>query len=151
MDVCQIQREWSRWWQEMQVLSSKTIGIENGCSAQLIEGCAKKVKVSCFVRDTEDPAKKIFQLFNWLTFTCYQQCCSQILLEIVISYPEIFPCIFKDEIVDFYVTFKGPLDKPAALHFSYGDSYNKKPYELKIVVEPSTESDSFIDRMGHFK
>ena len=53
--------------------------------------------------------------------------------------------------MNFYVTFKGQLHKPAAFHFSYEDTINKKHYKSEIVVDPSTESDSFIDRMGHFK
>ena len=53
--------------------------------------------------------------------------------------------------MNFYVTFKGQLDKPAAFHFSYEDTINKKSFKSEIIVDPSTESDSFIDKMGHFK
>lgn len=132
-----------------------TIGIGNGCSAQLIEGCAKKGKGShVFIGDTEDPAKKIIQLLTDSLSPVISKAVLKFdreLVESVIPNPDKMPYILKDEIVNFYVTFKGQLDKPVDFHFSYEDNFNKKPYKSKIVVEPSTENDSFIDRMGHFK
>ena len=28
---------------------------------------------------------------------------------------------------------------------------NKLPYQADLVIDPSVESESFVDRMGHFK
>ena len=72
-------------------------------------------------------------------------------MESVIPNPESTTCVFKDEIVNFYVTFKGQLSQPAVFNFSYEDSLNKQSFESELVVDPSAESASFIDRMGHFK
>jgi hypothetical protein len=42
-----------------------TIGIGNGCSEELILGCAKKGKGShVFITDSEDPSEKIIQLLT---------------------------------------------------------------------------------------
>jgi hypothetical protein len=49
-------------------------------------------------------------------------------VESVIPNPESLPYILKDELVNFYVTFKGHLEKPAVLSFGYEDSINKKPH-----------------------
>ena len=72
-------------------------------------------------------------------------------VESVIPNPESMPYVLKNEIVNFYVTFKGHLEKPAIFNFSYEDTVNKQPFKTEIVVDPHVESDSFIDRMGHFK
>ena len=69
----------------------------------------------------------------------------------MIPNPESIPSVFKNEITNFYVTFKGQLSQPAVFNFSYEDSLNKQPFKSEIVVDPSAGSASFIDRMGHFK
>ena len=61
------------------------------------------------------------------------------------------PYILKNEIVNFYIAFKGQLEKPVSFTFSYEDSLNQLPFKSEIVIDPSVESESFIDKMGHFK
>lgn len=50
------------------------------------------------------------------------------LVESVIPNPESLPYVLKGELVNFYITFKGQLDKKAIFNFSYEDSLNKMPY-----------------------
>ena len=132
-----------------------TIGIGNGCSEQLILGCAKKGKGShTFIVDAEDPAEKIIQLLTDSlspVISKVRLSFDKNMVESVIPNPESMPYVLKNEIVNFYVTFKGQLDKPTAFNFSYEDTVNKQPFKSEIVVDPAVESDSFIDRMGHFK
>lgn len=61
------------------------------------------------------------------------------------------PYVLKGEIVNFYITFKGQLDKTTVFSFSYQDSLNKKLYKSEIMINPDADSLPFIDRMGHFK
>ena len=72
-------------------------------------------------------------------------------MESIIPNPDSLPYILKNEIVNFYVTFKGQLDQPVFFEFSYDDTLNKKPFKSEIVIDPSIESESFVDKMGHFK
>lgn len=43
--------------------------------------------------------------------------------------PKSLPYILKNEIVNFYITFRGQIDKKTTLKFSYEDSMNKLPYK----------------------
>lgn len=61
------------------------------------------------------------------------------------------PFILKGEIVNFYITFKAQLSTPANFSLNYRDSINQLPYQSDILIDPNSASDSFIDRMGHFK
>ena len=61
------------------------------------------------------------------------------------------PYILKDDLVNFYVTFKGQLNVPTQFCLSYEDSLNKLPYSSEIEIDPSAEKTEFIDKMGHFK
>jgi hypothetical protein len=73
------------------------------------------------------------------------------LVESVIPNPDSLPYILKNELVNFYVTFKGQLDSKAKIELTYEDSLNRMPYKSEIVVDPESQSESFVDRMGHFK
>lgn len=61
------------------------------------------------------------------------------------------PYVLKGEIVNFYISFKGQLDRTTVFSFSYEDSLNKKFYKSEIMINPDVNSSPFIDRMGHFK
>lgn len=52
--------------------------------------------------------------------------------------------------MNFYITFKGQLEKTSLFSFSYQDSFNKK-FTSELLINPEAETASFIDRMGHFK
>ena len=90
-----------------------TIGIGNGCSQQLILGCAEKGKGHhIFITDSEDPSDKIIQLLT----DSLSPVISKIklgydrdIVESIIPNPESLPYILRDELVNFYVTFKGQL------------------------------------------
>lgn len=73
------------------------------------------------------------------------------LVESVFPNPLSLPSIIKNEIVNFYITFKGHLEKPTQFKFSYLDSFNKVPYETTIEIDPTIENIPFIDKMAHFK
>ena len=88
-----------------------TIGVGDGCSEELIKGCAKKGKGHyVFIKNDEDCSEKIVQLLT----DSLSPVLSQIKLsfdkevvESIIPNPESMPYILKDELVNFYVTFKG--------------------------------------------
>ena len=117
-----------------------TIGIGNGCSEDLILGCAKKGKgYHVFISDNEDPAEKIIQLLTDSLsplISSMKLSYDKELVESVIPNPESLPYVLKDEPVNFYVTFKGQLDKAAVLSFAYQDSVNKQPHQAELVVDP---------------
>lgn len=73
------------------------------------------------------------------------------IVESIIPNPESMPYVLKGELVNFYITFKGQLNFAAYFSFSYEDSLNKLPYESKIVIDPNSINEHFIDRMSHFK
>lgn len=54
--------------------------------------------------------------------------------------------------VNFYVTFKGPLTEKKEFTFEYEDDVNKLPFKSTIVVDPNDlVNQPFVDRMAHFK
>jgi len=54
-------------------------------------------------------------------------------------------------VVNFYITFKGQLDKKTNFTFGYQDSLNKVPFETNIEVNPESSSIPFVDKMAHSK
>jgi hypothetical protein len=62
------------------------------------------------------------------------------LVESIIPNPESLPYVLKNELVNFYVTFKGQLEKPAIFSFAYEDSRNKLPFKSEIVIDPEIQS-----------
>jgi hypothetical protein len=54
-------------------------------------------------------------------------------------------------VVNFYITFKGQLDKNTSFSFGYKDSVNKVPFETNIEVDPESPNISFVDKMAHNK
>lgn len=66
--------------------------------------------------------------------------------------PKLIPYILKDEVVNFYITYKGPLTQKQVFKFEYEDSVTKLPYKSTLEVDPSiTLNQPFVDKMAHFK
>ena len=62
------------------------------------------------------------------------------------------PHILRDELVNFYITFKKPLEKKTLIIFQYEDSVTKIPYQCAICVEPNSSTNMpLVDKMAHFK
>jgi von Willebrand factor A domain-containing protein 5 len=109
-----------------------TIAVGNGASEALILGCAKSGKGHhVFITDDENPSEKIIQLLT----DSLSPVISNIRLKYdkevvqsVIPNPESLPYILKGELVNFYINFKGQLQEPTVIFFSYEDSANKLPY-----------------------
>ena len=75
----------------------------------------------------------------------------QDVVESIIPNPESMPYILKDELVNFYVVFKGNLNYPTQLSLSYEDSLNNLPFSSEIEIDPLAQNTEFIDKMGLFK
>ena len=73
------------------------------------------------------------------------------MVESIVPNPERTPYILKNEVLNFYITFKGQLDKEAKFNFSYEDSKNKLPYASEITVDPEMTSEPYVDKMAHYK
>lgn len=90
-----------------------TIGIGNGCSEELILGCAKKGKGHhVFIQDNENPGEKIIGILRDSLSPVISKINLKFdknIVESVIPNPESMPYVLKDEFVNFYVTFKGQL------------------------------------------
>jgi hypothetical protein len=65
--------------------------------------------------------------------------------------PKTLPFILKDELVNFYVNFKVPLNKAADFVFKYKDSISNLPYKAEIQVSSETINEPFVNKMGHLK
>ena len=73
-------------------------------------------------------------------------------IESIFPNPKKIPYILKDDVVNFYVTFKGPLTEKKEFTFEYDDEVNKLPFKSSVVVDPSLlVNQPFVDRMAHFK
>jgi len=79
----------------------------------LILGCAKSGRGShVFINDSEDPAEKIIQLLTDSLSPVINKInlkFDKSVVESIIPNPESMPYVLKNEIVNFYVTFKGQL------------------------------------------
>ena len=77
-------------------------------------GCARNGKGShAFIKDTEDPSEKIIQLLaDSLSpvITRVKLDFDRDVVESIIPNPESMPYVLKNEIVNFYVRFKGLLN-----------------------------------------
>ena len=132
-----------------------SIGIGNGASFNLIQGSAENGKGQyIMISDAENPADKIIQLLeSTLTPLIHQVDLhfDKNLVESVVPNPQSLPYILKDDLVNFYVTFKAPLDKPTAFTFSYKDSVTNSPYKSQIDVAVDSHNEPFVDKMAHLK
>lgn len=132
-----------------------TIGLGSGASRNLIVDCAKTGKGShIFISEQEDPSEKIIQLLTDSLSPVISNISLDYdsnLIDSIIPNPQSLPYILKNELVNFYITFKGQLSTSAKFRLSYEDSQNKQLYESVMEISPESESVSFIDRMGHYK
>ena len=119
-----------------------TIGVGDGCSEELIKGCAKKGKGHhVFIKNDDNCSEKIVQLLTDSLspmLTQIKLSFDHELVESIIPNPESMPYILKDELINFYVTFKGQLDASTQFCLSYEDSLNKLPYSSEIGIDPSS-------------
>ena len=53
-------------------------------------------------------------------------------VESIVPNPKSMPFILKNEIVNFYVTYKAKLEKPTKFIFTYEDTVSKLPYKSEI-------------------
>ena len=131
------------------------IGVGNGASFSLIEGSARNGKGKyVMISDEEDPAEKIIELLESTLTPLISELYlhfDEDIVESVVPNPRAIPYILKDDVVNFYVNFKGALDKEASFTFSYQDSLNKLPYTSNIQVRPDSLSQPFVNKMAHLK
>lgn len=93
-----------------------TIGIGSGASQSLIEGCSKAGKGKFItVSDDENPAEKIIGLLESaltpLISKVDLKCSNSDQIESIVPNPKSIPYILKDDILNFYITFKQNLQK----------------------------------------
>ena len=117
--------------------------------------CAEKGKGHhIFIKNDENSSDKIIQLLTDSLSPVINKMSLEFdkeIVESIIPNPESMPYILKNEIVNFYVTFKGHLNKSAKFTFEYEDTLNKLPYQSDIIVDPRSKSEEFVDKMGSFK
>jgi hypothetical protein len=132
-----------------------SIGIGNGCSEALIKGCAEKGKGKfIFITDQENPSEKIIGLLEETLTPVIDHVTLKYdkdLVESIVPNPESLPYILKNEVVNFYITFKGQLEKNTEFTFGYKDSMNKLPFETKMEIDPESQNMPFVDKMAHNK
>lgn len=102
-----------------------TIGIGNGASLNLIEGCAKNGKGKhILISDDENPSEKIIELLESALTPIISKVNLKCLngdndIESIVPNPKSIPYILKDDIVNFYITFKGPFADKKQFSFEY--------------------------------
>ena len=131
------------------------IGIGNGVSLNLIQGCAEAGKgKSILIQNEENPNKKIIGLLqSTLTplITNINLFFNDDYVESIVPNPKSLPYILKDEIVNFYITYKKPFTQAEKFTFEYSDSITNFPYKSDIIVGPQAQEHSFVDKMSHLK
>jgi hypothetical protein len=119
----------------------------------LIKGCAEKGKGKfIFIDDSENPSEKIIGLLEETLTPVIDKVSLKYekdLVESIVPNPDSLPYILKNEVVNFYLTFKGQLEKKTSVTFGYQDSMNKVPFETVIEVDPDSPSMPFVDKMAH--
>jgi len=139
-----------------------SIGIGNGASLDLIEGCAKNGKGKfIMISDAENPAEKIIELLETTLTPLISKVELKCLngdndIESIVPNPKSIPYILKDDVVNFYITFKGPVFENRQFSFEYEDSVTKLPYKSKIEVQANNNTTEvnnlpFVDKMAHLK
>lgn len=91
-----------------------SIGIGNGASLNLIEGSAAAGKgKSIIISDNENPAEKIIELLDATLTPIISKIklkYNEKAVESIVPNPQSIPYILKDDVVNFFVTFKKPFD-----------------------------------------
>lgn len=72
-------------------------------------------------------------------------------VESVVPNPKEIPYILKDDVVNFFITFKKPFEHEEKFCFEYVDSVTNLPYKSEITVSPDAENQPYVDRMSHLK
>ena len=57
-------------------------------------------------------------------------------VESVVPNPKSMHFILKNEIVNFYITYKAKLEKPTQFIFTYEDTVSKLPFKSEIQISP---------------
>jgi hypothetical protein len=131
------------------------IGIGGGASVALIKGCAEKGKGHhIFIEDHENPAEKIIQLLSDSLTPVISKVrldYDKDLVESIVPNPHSMPYILKNEVANFYITFKGQLSQATQISLSYEDSKNNLPFKSSVDVLPDSPSEPCIDKMAHYK
>ena len=101
-----------------------TIGIGNGASLDLIDGCAKNGKgKSIMISDNENPSAKIIELLQStltpLISNIDLQSDNEAEIQSTVPNPKSVPYVLKNDIINFYITFKGPLTSAKNFSFCY--------------------------------
>jgi hypothetical protein len=115
-----------------------TIGIGNGASLDLIEGCAKAGKGKhIMISDNENTSEKIIELLESALTPLISKVNLKCLngetdIESIVPNPKSIPYILKDDIANFYVTFNAPLTKKKQFVFEYEDSVTKLHHNTSI-------------------
>ena len=132
-----------------------SIGIGNGASFELIQGSAENGKgKSIMISDDENPSEKIIELLESTLTALISDITLKYdnnLVESIVPNPNSIPYILKDDVINFYVTFKGKIEKNTAFSFEYQDSLSKLPYKSEIDVNPESLNEPFVDKMAHLK
>ena len=113
------------------------IGIGNGASFDLIQGCAASGKGKfVMISDQENPAEKIIELLETTLTPIISKvslkCSSENDIDSIVPNPKSIPYILKDDVVNFYITFKGPFTEKKEFVFEYEDSVTKLPYKATM-------------------
>lgn len=133
-----------------------SIGIGNGASYDLIQGCTEGGKGRfIMIADDENPAEKIIELLETtltpLISKVELKCDQEKEIESIVPNPKSIPYILKDDVVNFFVTFPGPMAGKKQFTFEYEDSVTKLPYKASIDVNPDSPNQPFVDKMAHLK
>ena len=132
-----------------------SIGIGNGASFNLIQGCADAGKGKyIMISDNENPTEKIIELLETTLTPLISKVkldCNKKAVQSIVPNPESIPYILKDDVVNFFVTFAKPFDQPENFSFEYTDSVTGLPYKSEITVSPDEQNQPAVDRMGHLK
>lgn len=98
----------------------------------MIKGSAEKGKGKfIFIQDSENPSEKIIGLLEETLTPVIDNVnlkYDKNLVESIVPNPSSIPYILKNEVVNFYITFKGQLDKKTSFTFGYKDTLNKNPF-----------------------
>ena len=73
------------------------------------------------------------------------------IVESIFPNPKKLPFILKNEVANFYITFKGQLSQTTSIFLSYTDSLNGLPFKSEIEVSPQSNSEYFVDKLANFR
>lgn len=107
------------------------------------------------INENEDPIPKVINLLELALspiidkFNLLYEKMDEV--ESIVPNPCSMPYIFKDQIVNFYVTLKCPLTGTKTFDFQYEDAITKYVYKSTLKVDENNINYSFVNKMGHLK